>query len=199
MSSFLSTLFFLLSIVGSVSASSARELRNLDVAVSFHSDLSQNTLTEVERVSVTQTCLAASFDKAQTYFESNWEMDQALYVSDEKENLDFHASTSTGLGAQAECSICCDPCLVKFHVTVSTECSICCDPCLPSFQELHDKAFHQPHYKESLTLTATTASDLALLATHRAWEEYFCACMGENHVGVTKCGIEINHESISKY
>jgi len=181
-----------------VSASAARELRNLDVAVSFHSDLSQNKLTELERVSVTQACLAESFDKAQEYFDSNWVTDKALYVTYAKDDLDFHASALTGLGAKAECSICCDPCLVEFQITVSTECSICCDPCLPSFQGLEDKSFHQPQYKESLTLTSTTASDLELLATHRAWEEYFCSCMGENHVGVTKCGIEINHESISK-
>jgi len=192
MNFFPSILLFLLSITKSVCASSARELRNLDVAVSFHSDLSQNKLTESERVSVTQTCLTESFNKAQKYFNSNWEMDKALYVSHKKDELDFHGSTSTGLGAKAECSICCDPCLVEFHIQVSTECSICCDPCLPSFEKLDDKSFRQPQYKESLTLTSTTASDIKLLATHRAWEEFFCSCMGENHVGVTKCGIEMN-------
>merc|ERR1712032_1207615 len=112
--------------------------------------------------------------------------------------MGFRGSTSSGLGAKAECSICCDPCLVEFHVTVSTECSICCDPCLPSFEKLDDTLFLQPQDKEDLSLTTSTASDLRLLATHRAWEEYFCSCMSENHIGVTKCGIEINQENISK-
>jgi len=189
------TLFSLLPFIGlMVKASPEALVYNYDFETSIHSGPS--ALTNMERISIAQMCLTQSFNKAQKYFDGNWEMEDALYVSEKnasKLRFNFHASS--GLGGNAECPTCCDPCNVNFHAAVSTECPTCCDPCLPSFIKTDDEITLQtPGYNKEMT--SMTASDLESLATHRAWEEYFCACLEENNLGSTKCGIKINGEGL---
>jgi len=180
-----------------VKASMEESINNYDVEASIHSGPS--TLTNMERTSIAQMCLTQSFNKAQKYFDGNWEMEDALYVNEKKvSNLRFNFHGTSGLGGNAECPTCCDPCTINFHAAVGAECPTCCDPCLPSFLKKDDKTtFQAPG--DGKEMTSMTASDLESLATHRAWEEYFCACLEENDLSATKCGIKINGQELSKH
>merc|ERR1712048_611294 len=106
MNSFAFVSFIVFSIAVSViGMASAYEVTDFDVAATFHSDLSKNQLTEMERASVTQMCLTKSFNQAQKYFNGNWQMEEVLYGGGKNKrsdaNLRFHAThPSTGLGAE---------------------------------------------------------------------------------------------------